>query len=319
MEAYTVKRTALTLSILLLTLSACTSQKFDGPAKVGGKWVDSATLNLGHDTYANYCMQCHGMNGDGNGPAAQGMVPAPRNFQQGAFKFGNVAGGELPSDEDLRRIIRYGLNGTQMLPWDISDARLDAVIHYIKTFSPEWREKSAGETVELGEDPWGTAKASEAIAQGKRMYHGIAQCFTCHPAYATPEEVAQISKEVTGTAVELRPDAQISILQGSSYFTPHEGKEAKHSFMPPDFTRHRIKSGDSLKNIAMRLAIGINGTTMPAWKGMLSLTGDEAEDNANLWALAHYVKSLQDLRWDDKARAEFMAELSSRRNVDMSN
>ncbi len=313
-----MKRIALPLTAVLLSLAACTSQKFDGPAKVGGKWVDSQTLNLGYDTYANYCMQCHGMNGDGNGPAAQGMIPAPRNFQQGQFKFGNVAGGELPTDEDLKRIIRYGLNGTQMLPWDISDERLNAVIQYIKTFSPEWRDKASGETVELSEDPWGQAKASEAIAQGKRIYHGVAQCFTCHPSYATPAEVAQISKDVTGTAVELRPDAHVSILQGSSYFTPYQGKEAKHSIMPPDFTMQRIKSGDSLKNLAVRLAIGINGSTMPAWKGMLSLTGDEAEDNSNLWALAYYVSSLHDLKWDDKARKEFFADLKRRQSVDSS-
>ncbi len=57
--------------ILLVLLVGCKSQKFSTPMKLGNKWVSSEVLNQGHDIYMNNCMACHGVNGDGKGPAAQ--------------------------------------------------------------------------------------------------------------------------------------------------------------------------------------------------------------------------------------------------------
>ena len=121
---YTSAITACVTVIGVGILGGCLSKTFDGPELLGGEMVRAETLNLGHDTYMQYCMQCHGMTGDGNGPAAYGSNPMPRNFKQGVFKFGNIVSGDLPTDEDLKHTIRYGLRGTPMLPWDISDERL---------------------------------------------------------------------------------------------------------------------------------------------------------------------------------------------------
>ncbi|NCN39834.1 cytochrome c [bacterium] len=297
----------LSLGATLLILSGCMKEPFTGPEKLGGTWVSAKQLNQGWETYNNYCMQCHGMDGGGNGPAAQGMVPQPRNFKQGLYKFGTVTMGELPTDEDLKRIIRHGLNGTPMLPWDISDERLMAVIQYIKTFSPEWKKNSSGTSVVFQPDPWGPELASEAILQGKKVYHGLAQCYTCHPSYATLDEVSAASKELTDTETEeLRENPHLSLNQGSSY---------GHSYMPPDLTRHHIRSARTREDIYKRLVVGVNGTTMPAWRGMLSLTGDKEEDEKNLWALAYYVESLQKLKWNWKARQEFFKSLNQNRSM----
>jgi mono/diheme cytochrome c family protein len=291
------------------SLGACTSKIFDAPVMLGGKYVSAAKLNRGHDVYMNYCMQCHGVNGDGKGPAAQGMVPMPRNFQAGMYKFGNVGPGELPTDEDFKRIIRYGLSGTAMLPWDMSDEQIDSVTQFIKTFAPAWKEKTAvaGTPTPITPDPWGPAQKDAAILHGKKVYHGLAQCFTCHPSYAGIEEIKAASQELTGSVIasEIRPNPQISVLQGSSY----DG----HSYMPPDFTKIHIRSSRDLNGIYVRLATGVNGTSMPAWRGMLSLKGDATEDERNLWALAYYVQSLSDLKWDAPARKAFFADLNARR------
>lgn len=298
---------ALLVGVVLALSSACAKKPFDAPQKLGGEWVSAKTLNQGWETYNNYCMQCHGVNGDGLGPAAQGMVPAPRNFQSGIFKFGSTALGELPTDADLAHIIRQGLNGTAMLPWDISDERLNAVIQYIKTFSPKWKTEKAGTSVEFTKDPWTPELASEAIEQGKKIYHGLAQCYTCHPSYASVPEISAYAKASTGQAVDsIRENPHLSLIQGSSY---------GHSYMPPDFTVHHLRSARTREEIYRRLVIGVNGTTMPAWRGMLSLTGDKVEDEKNLWALAHYVESLQKLKWDFKARSAFMDELNARRGI----
>lgn len=287
-------------------LAACTSKKFDGPEKIGGKWVSAKTLNVGYDTYMEYCYQCHGVNGDGAGPAAYGMNPQPRNFQQGLFKFASVTSGELPTDEDLRYTIRHGLKGTQMLPWDLSNERTDAVIQYIKTFSPVWKTAQAGTPQAVTADPWGETGAEEAIRQGRKIYHGLAQCQQCHPHYANLEEIDAYSKEITGNGVtSLRESPELSVLQDSSY---------GHKFMPPDYTKNPIKTGGDVASLYKVLGAGVGGTSMPAWKGMLSPKGDEAESEKNLWALAYYVNSLHKLKYDNEARKKFMSALEAKRN-----
>ena len=293
-------------------LASCLSNKFDGPEKLGGKWVSKETLNLGHDTYVQYCMQCHGLKGDGKGPASPGMNPQPRNFTQGLFKFGSVTSGELPLDADLKHTIRYGLRGTQMLPWDISDERLDAVVQYIKTFSPTtWKDGVPGTPQTLTADPFGAARASEAIALGKKVYHGMAQCYSCHPTYASLEEISDASKEFTGNPVtSLREKPEFSILQDSSY---------GHKFMPPDYTKSPIKTGGDVASLYKVLGTGVGGTTMPAWKVNLSTLQDEAakekESEQRLWALAYYVNSLHNLKYDWDARKKFFEELNAKRTV----
>jgi len=288
-------------------LSSCLSKTFDGPRKLGGKWVSTETLNLGHDTYMNHCMQCHGIAGDGKGPAAQGMNPPPRNFHQGLIKFGSVTSGELPTDEDLKHTIRYGLRGTPMLPWDISDERLDAVVQYIKTFSPAWEKGVPGTPQPATPDPFGQARASEAVALGKKIYHGMAQCYSCHPSYASQSEVDAASKELTGNdAGPLRDESWMSISQDSSY---------GHKFVPPDFTLMPIKTGGDVASLYRVLGTGVGGTSMPSWKGQLSPKGDEKESEERLWALAYYVHSLHELRFDTAARNKFFSTLNAQRPV----
>ena len=78
---------------------------------------------------------------------------------------------------------------------------------------------------------------ADAIARGKRIYHGYAQCLNCHPAYATPAEIAAASQELTGQAKkDFRPDMFLPELKPSDYTDP-EGKTVQ--LLPPDFLMTR--------------------------------------------------------------------------------
>jgi cytochrome c oxidase cbb3-type subunit I/II len=289
----------------LLFFTACRSNKFTAPMKLGGQWISTEKLNHGYDVYMNNCLSCHGVNGDGMGPAAQGQMPLPRNFQQGLFKFANVPQGELPRDEDLKRTIRFGLRGTGMLPWDLEDGDLDAVISYIKTFSPVWKEKVAGEAVALSEDKWWKGKEAEAILQGEKLYHGLAQCYSCHPTYQSMDKISEYSKELTGNEIKtIRVRPYLSTPLDSSYHT---------KVMPPDFTKSFIKTGGEVPRLYEVLGVGVNGTAMPTWKGLLSPKGDEQESERNQWALAYYVNYLHQMKYDLPARKKFMESLNERR------
>ena len=87
----------------------------------------------GKEVYERRCLGCHGVTGDGNGPAATFMFnQRPRNFTAAVFKF-RLTKEPLPTDGDLLRTITRGVRGTAMPAWyelPIND-RL-AVIQYIK-------------------------------------------------------------------------------------------------------------------------------------------------------------------------------------------
>ncbi len=289
----------LLLPLLLLTLAACERTPFkESRTFAGGIKVDAATLNLGYTTYMEYCVQCHGVKGDGQGVSSKGLIPPPRNLTQGLYKFPNVPYGELPHDEDFHRIIRGGLKGTAMLPWDISDERLHAVTQYIKTFAPavwEGADKALGTKIEDAPDPYGEASRAEAVVRGAKVYHIVAQCTTCHRGYATKEELNAWNKEINGAAM--------TDFDATLYQLKPQDSEYAYKVLPPDFTLHELRTVNSHLDIYQRLLYGVTGSGMPGWKGVV-------EDN-DLWALTYYVESLRALKKDPAARAELMNKLGA--------
>lgn len=280
--------------ILLVFCVACEKTVFhESKTFAGGKVVDAATLNLGHTTYLEYCVQCHGQEGKGDGPSSKGLIPPPRNLTQGLYKFGNVPYGELPHDEDFHRIILKGLKGSAMLPWDISQKRLDAVIQYIKTFAPQtWEgaDKTLGNKLVLAADPYGPDKKAEAIERGKAVYHVVAQCTTCHKGYVSHQELSEINKKVNGQKLtSFEPDLY--------QLKPQDG-EYNYKVLPPDFTYHELRSVYSFDDIVQRVIYGVTGSGMPGWKDVIS---DE-----DIWAVSYYVEELINHKNDPQKRSALM-------------
>jgi mono/diheme cytochrome c family protein len=253
---------------------------FTEPVMLGGRLVAPAALEHGREVYTHYCRACHGDAGDGKGISAAGLQPPPRDLRLGVYKLAAVPAGQLPRDADLVRTIRKGLAGTAMLAWDVPEAELDDLIQYVKCFAPRWRTEMPGEAIDATPDPW-PAREAEAIERGKRVYHGLAQCaVACHPAYATKAEIYAFTRELTGMEVrEFRPDLYLAVAKDSDYGV---------KILPPDFTFNQLRGGDTPDDIYRAIAAGIGGTAMPTWKNVLP--------DADLWALAHYVRSLVALR-----------------------
>ncbi len=104
--------------------------------------ADAATREHGRAVYTRRCVGCHGRDGDGNGEAATFLSPRPRDFTAAIFKFRSTPSGSLPTDADLFRTVTRGVRGTAMPTWHelpMEDRR--AVIAFIKTFSPRWRDE----------------------------------------------------------------------------------------------------------------------------------------------------------------------------------
>jgi high-affinity iron transporter len=93
------------------------------PAQAAGDVVKGRTL------YNASCMACHGMKGDGKGPAAAALSPRPTDFTAPAFWTGRT-------DEALKASVRAGKPGTAMMPFSrLSEADLDDISTYLRSLA----------------------------------------------------------------------------------------------------------------------------------------------------------------------------------------
>ena len=287
----------LSIFFLLFFLVSCEDQNNfrEDVIMAGGMYVKADTLNLGKRIYTEYCMACHGVNGDGKGVASMGMKTPARNFKLGIIKFGDVASGDLPYDDVIKLHIKRGLKGTAMLPWDLSEDQLHAVVQYIKTFAPDtWigKDKQLGEKIKITKDPFGLARKTSAIEKGKSVYHVTANCQSCHRAYLSHAELSALTKQGTNEVLEnFDPSLYDNKIQ-----------ETEHGYLniPPDFTWDELRSVRNIEDMYLRLSAGVGGTAMPGWRDVIT--------DHEIWAVAYYVMSLQELK-DSPKRAEFMRKI----------
>jgi cytochrome c oxidase cbb3-type subunit I/II len=144
-------------------------ERADRSAGAAEALQESAALMLrGRQVYAANCAICHGVNGDGNGTAAHMFGVRPRDFRQGIFKFRSTLSGSLPADDDLVRTVTQGLRWTGMVGRpDLTDADRRAVVQYLKTFSPRFREEQVPASVTIPRAP---AMNPALVENGRRAY-----------------------------------------------------------------------------------------------------------------------------------------------------
>ena len=280
-----VVRLALVAGVVLGTgcRSLADRVTFDRPMRLGGQEVSAEVLNQGREHYVQNCYACHGMTGKGNGPASHYYRPPPRDLTKGLYKFGGVVDG-LPHDDDLVRIIQRGLAGTPMLAWNIPDAELNPIIQYVKSLSSVWQEADElGRQIPLDTDTWQDSEA--AVARGKLIYHGLASCQQCHPAYATQQEMVDASKAVGNRALT---QFRAQPFQSETKESQYEADGKKMVIMPPDFLFNEVRSGHDVRDLYRVISAGIPGTAMPTWYDALPA--------ADVWAMAYYVRSLIEMR-----------------------
>jgi cytochrome c oxidase cbb3-type subunit 2 len=218
----------------------------------------------GKQVYERRCLGCHGVDGDGNGPASTFMYnQRPRNFNNAVFKF-RLTGEPVPTDGDLLRTISRGIRGTAMPPWyDIPLNDRLAVIQYIKYVLAVDRSDAAKPYAFFVEEPPGAPlyigtpppPTQQLVDRGKEVWEQ-AKCWECH---------GKTGKGDGEKSTELADDEDFTIV-------------------PADLTSGQFKSGPTVQDIYRTMTTGLSGTPMPSYKDSLP---DE-----DRWALAYYVLAL---------------------------
>jgi cytochrome c oxidase cbb3-type subunit 2 len=218
----------------------------------------------GKEVYERRCVGCHGVTGNGNGPAAPFMYrQRPRDFTAAVFKF-RLTREPLPTDGDMLRTITRGVRGTAMPAWHelpIND-RL-AVIQYIKYELAVDRSDPDDPYAFFIEEPPGAplliaappAPSEQLLTRGHEVWQ-VAKCWECHG------DTGQGDGE---KAAGLKDDLGFPI-------------------PPANLTSGQFKSGPQVQDIFRTISTGLSGTPMPSFQDSLP-----EEDR---WALAYFVVAL---------------------------
>ncbi len=190
----------------------------------------------GRDIYMKRCFWCHGEQGRGDGPSAVGMLPRSRDFVRADYRICSTPHGQLPTDDDLLRVISRGLPGTPMPGWEnvLTEAQIGELVTYIKSLSPRF-EKEKREALT-------TLSGAGSTERGEEVYR-TAKCFLCH-----------------GEAG--RGDGEITNTLNFEWGLPHSARDLTRGWT--------FKGGHEPRDIYLRITGGLNGTPMGPYQDLLS-------------------------------------------------
>ncbi|MCC7191186.1 MAG: c-type cytochrome [Phycisphaeraceae bacterium] len=216
--------------------------------------------------FAANCASCHGTEGKGDGPAAYLVYPKPRNFTTGSFRFKSTPTDQPPTADDLRRIIKGGIQRTAMPSFagTLTDEQIDMVGQYVVSLGPKHE----------GSDPLTPLKVPDAptldqslAQQGKLIYQSIG-CAVCH-----------------GETGKGDGPSSNTLADTDGYPLP-----------AADFTMGVYKSGSTPGDLYRAVYLGVPGTPMPAFgesfKSLPKIEGVNPQTDAT-WALVAFLKSLE--------------------------
>lgn len=270
--------------------------------------IDPRRLKLGAEVYQRRCAGCHGVTGDGNGEAAAHLVPKPRDYRKGIFKFTSTGYGNQPRRADLVRTLRRGAKGTSMPGFPLlPDDEINAVIDYVivlshrgqlegalareaEDYEPEEEievEILGPESADLIERRWKLAseltvlpltvqpqRTEETISAGRLAFLSRG-CASCH-GQDGKGQTDWLSSEFIAAQEALPEDQRIKI----NY------DDWGHVAPAADLTAGMLHGGRRPIDIYRRIYSGINGTPMPAFSQAL------AQEPDTIWHLTHFVMAL---------------------------
>lgn len=208
------------------------------------------------DIYKRLCAGCHGIDGRGDGVAADKLLPPPRDLTDGIYKFTTTPYDEFfPSENDIFDTIKYGLNDTSMVAWGgvLSDSEIDSLVEYLKEMSSY--EPPSVESISYDGQ---VTSSKESVEAGRLIFRS--QCSECHGISGGGDTRKRLKDDWGATT------------------------------WPRDFTKSwSFKSGDTPRDIYARVTTGIPATQMPSYADSNNKDKLSTEER---WHVANYVASL---------------------------
>jgi len=231
-------------------------------------------IEAGKRVYFTKCVWCHGVDGAGDGPAADRLWPRPRNFNQGTFKIRHTASGELPlfdakkpipGQNDLFETVTHGLPGSAMPSWEgiLDEEQRLQVLSFVTTQLVKDRRYDDKDTETMTVLQLDSIKPippnKESIEKGAQLVVDK-KCIECHG----------VDGRGDGNAFNLKDDWGFPI-QPASWHKCWNFRGSR-------------QDAYNVKNIFRTFSTGVNGTPMPSFA-----------DNTTIeerWHIANFVQSL---------------------------
>ncbi|MGA2494461.1 MAG: c-type cytochrome [Roseiarcus sp.] len=195
--------------------------------------------------YIANCAICHGPDGRGNGSSAPSMIPRPRDFTQGLYKYKSTPNGAPPSDDDLVAVVSNGLHASGMPYFRgvLSESQIRDVVGYVKGFSKVFAASAAAAAIAPTERP---SAGPDSVSRGARLYLASG-CITCHG----------------------------EDLRGGQWLQDAKGYPVVSRDLTASWT---FRGGDAPEQVYLRLSTGLAPSPMPSFA---TLSSDDRWDLVN--------------------------------------
>lgn len=90
--------------------------------------LNTSGMDLGSKVYAQRCALCHGPQGHGDGPAAAGLNPKPRNHTDGSYM-------HTRTDAQLLEVIRHGKGSMPAWEGILTEEEIQAVLKHVRSLA----------------------------------------------------------------------------------------------------------------------------------------------------------------------------------------
>ncbi len=270
-------------------------------------WYPS--LRESAELYRQECLQCHGVEGGGDGPMSWSLKPRPRDFRNGIFKYTALEAQSRPRRDDLLRTLEEGVPATSMPNFQrLSATEREGLVDYVRLLSirgeveralvARWKEEDdltpAAFSEELGLvwDRWKRApeklvafdgpvppSTPERIARGDALFHDPlkANCASCHGAAGLGDGFASFKIDVHGKREPAYIDAW------------------GRPIAPRNLRDGLFRGGSRPIDVYRRIYAGIPGGPMPAMGHTKDAQGVSMLSDEDMWCLVHYVRHLAHL------------------------
>lgn len=206
----------------------------------------------GRVLYEQNCAYCHGVRGDGNGPAA--IAPKARYFGFDKYRFSTTPNG-MPTDDDLARVIRNGIPGSAMPKFDtLTDGQVQGLIGHVRGLTragvyDRWAR------VARKEDP----DDPDLAAVARKVESDVAVLPPVTLAVLPPVASLANGKRIFDTSC-----AQCHGPLGKGDGPQEQRTDDGTLIRPRDLTSGTYKGGGRLEDLHARIYLGVPGTPMPA-------------------------------------------------------